>query len=221
MGYRRLPTTDKARYLALERMSFILDKDDLGVLVNKKKELTTLLEEFGNLLEKRKHLAELKKELNIKKNNLCSRLRLFISHYFQVINFSIERGDIDKMDRKFYGLEINMGNVPDLFAKEQLIGWANKIKQGEQKRVESGQQPISHPKVEKIEEIKNQLINQQTKLLKIDDEVVKNKIQIIKSRTKIDQFIKQTWNEIEARYSNETITLKQQKAARYGVVYVN
>jgi len=221
MAYRRLPTTDKARHLALEKMSELLNKDELGVLLKKERRIKELKSEFGDLLSKREQLAEHKKALNVQKNNLSNRLRLYISHYLQVINFSIERGEIDKMIRKHYGLEVNMGNLPELSSIDQLLFWVEKIKKGEHKRVSLNQPPISHPKVEKIEELKELLIVQQKNLLKIEQQIGKNKLNIANNRVKLDQFIKQTWNEIEAKFSNETIAVKQQKAVRYGVVYVN
>ncbi|MBX2958318.1 MAG: hypothetical protein KF732_00030 [Flavobacteriales bacterium] len=221
MGYRRLPTTDKARYLALERMSNIIGSDDLGVLLNKEKELMILLDEFGNLLEKRERLAEQKKHTNRIKSILTTKLRLYVSHYLQVLNFSIDRGEMDKMVRKLYGLQVNMGNIPELSNIEHLMTWVEKIINGEEKRVLTDKMPISHPNVKKIEGQKEQLIVQQQELLTIENEIKINKQKIVDTRFLVDQFIKQAWNDIEAKFSNETNAVKQQKAARYGVVYVN
>lgn len=220
MGYRRLPTTDRARYLALERMSTMIGKGDMGVLLRKEKELVGLINEFGSLLDKRASLAEQKKNLNQTKNSLLNSLRLYVSHFFQVLNFSIDRGEMEKTVRKLYGSQVNMGNIPELSNVEQLDFWVGRIIKGEKKRVSIDKLPISHPSVKKIEQQQKELKTKQRELAKIEAEIQKNKLFILSSRTKVDPFIKQAWNEIEAKYSNETIAARQQKAARYGVVYV-
>lgn len=221
MGYRRLPTTDRARYIALERMSTMIGKDDLGIFLKKEKELMGLLNEFGSLLDKRERLAEQKKELNHTKSVLLNSLRLGVSHYFQVLNFSIDRGEMEKSVRKLYGLQVNMGNIPELSNLDHLMVWVEKIIKGEGRRVLIDKLPISHPNISRIKQLREQLIIQQKELLKVENEIKFNKQKIVETRILVDQFIKQAWNEIEAKFSNETNAVKQQKAARYGVVYVN
>ncbi|MCC7332906.1 MAG: hypothetical protein IT232_09885 [Flavobacteriales bacterium] len=221
MGYRRLPTTDRARYLALERMLTMIGKDEFDILLIKENDMIGLFNEFGSLLDKRASLAEQKKDINTTKSVLTIKLRLYVSHYFQVLNFSIDRGEMDKSVRKLYGLQANMGNIPELSNVEQLNFWVDKIIKGEEKRVSIDKLPISHPTVKKIEQQKVELMVKQQELTKIEAEIQNNKLTIVRSRVRVDQFIKQSWNEIEAKFSNETNAIKQQKAIRYGVVYVN
>ncbi len=220
MGYRRLPTTDKARHTALQKLYDKLSVDsNNGLKINEKK-LLLLKDDFGSLLNKRAELAEITKTLNKTKKQTCALLKLYNSHFIQVFNFAIERGEINKTCREYFGLENNMGVLPDLSNEELVLQWSERIILGEQKRIQEGVQTISHPNVGKIKAISTEFKKIINEFNRIEKSTIELKNQIQEQRRTVDEFIKHVWNEIEAQFANETIKVKQQKSSEYGVVYV-
>ena len=156
MAYRRLPNTDKARITALIKLSDMVLVDDCVVLLNHKETILDLKDVFGGLIESREIYTSKRVELNKRKRELLIKLKLYVSHFFQVFNFAIDREDIAKECRLFFNLQVNTGVIPLLAKELDIMEWANNIVNGEKQRVEKGIEPISHPNYKKIKELKEE-----------------------------------------------------------------
>tara|TARA_R110001592_G_scaffold88812_2_gene261422 strand:+ start:593 stop:1258 length:666 start_codon:yes stop_codon:yes gene_type:complete len=220
MAYRRLPNTDKARITALIKLSDMVLVDDCVVLLNHKETILDLKEVFGGLIECREIYVSKRVELNKRKRELLIKLKLYVSHFFQVFNFAIDREDIAKECRLLFNLQVNTGVIPLLAKELDIIEWANNIIKGESQRVKKGIESISHPNHKKIKEIKEKTESVRGELEEIEMLFKNNHIEITKQRQKVDAFIKQIWNEIELQFANEPIEIKREQAAEYGVVYI-
>ncbi len=219
MAYRRLPNTDNARLLAILKLNELLEEHDL-ILKNYRERIIDYTLIFKTLIEKRDIYKAKRRILNKQKKELLIRLKIYVSHFFQVFNFAIDRGDIDKECRKLFGLNINTGVIPSLSKESDITEWAYHIVVGEQKRITKGARVISHPNFYQIKEITIATEKIISDIKIVDDLYNDFQEEIIKERMNIDAFIKQLWNEIEHQFINEPIEIKRKKAARYGVVYV-
>lgn len=56
------------------------------------------------------------------------------SHFFQVLDLAIDRGDFDASVREYHGRDINVPGVPALTSYDDVIFWAGKIATGEAQR---------------------------------------------------------------------------------------
>lgn len=219
MAYRRLPNTDNARLIAILRLKEMLNRD-ASVLVNRQKKITDFKMSFEKLIETRDTYKTNRSLLNKQKKEMLGILKVYVSHFLQVFNFAIDRGEIEKEARSFFKLTINTGVIPSLSKETEIIEWAYNIVEGEEKRVVKGAEFISHPKSSQIK-----IITVATEKLMNDLQIMEqlfegHKIELAKQRIEIDLFIKQVWNEIEFQFINEPIEIKRKKAAQYGVVYV-
>lgn len=219
MAYRRLPNTDNARLIAITSLNNLLLGDDL-LLDRHHKTIRGLNAIFGNLLNEREKLVKERTRLNKAKKEVLIQLRLYVSHFFQVFNFAIDRNDIPKSCRLFFRLSANTGNIPALTKEADVVGWANNIVVGEQERIKEGIETISHPKYTRIKELKEETETILAKQKEIELVLLNCQKEIAKKRKKVDTFIKQVWNEIEFQFINEPIEIKRKKAAQYGVAYV-
>jgi hypothetical protein len=219
MAYRRLPNTDNARLLAILKLNELLNDGDL-VLKNYREKIIDYKSIFEKLIEKRDSYNAKKRTLNKQKKELLLRLKIYVSHFLQVFNFAIDRGDIDKECRKFFELRTNTGVIPSLSKETDIIKWAYRIVIGEQKRIVKGAEVISHPHYTQIQKIAIATDKVIADLKIIDDLFKAYQEEIAEQRVVVDDFIKQLWNEIEYQFINETIAIKRKKATRYGVVYV-
>ena len=219
MAYRRLPNTDNARLLAILKLNEALSSNN-SLLKNYEEKINSYTTTFKRLIEKREDYKSKRRKLNKHKKELLVKLKIYVSHFLQVFNFAIDRGDIDKECRIFFKLTTNTGVIPPLSKEADIVEWACHIVAGEQKRIMTGAKMISHPNYTKIQNIAIATEKVITDLKIVDDLFSDYQEEITKQRIKIDIFIKQVWNEIEFQFVNEPIEIKRKKAARYGVVYI-
>lgn len=223
MPYRRLPNTDQARLRALKAA---LNK---GAQMNPfelaySQKLYLELQGFLPQYEQAINQYNFSKERQAKYGKLLADQfkvsRLYVSHFIQVLNLCIVRGEIKAEVRPSYGLDIDEKAVPDLGTEQNLLQVGEKVIQGEEKRTMMGGTRIYNPsiamvkvKYEKFREYFNNHKNLLVTTQKMHDRV-------IELRTRTDEMIVQIWNEIEAKFEALSGDEKREKAAAYGIVYL-
>lgn len=221
MSYRRLPNTDKARLTALQKLSTSLNQKEGSFLKEKKEVIIEAKTVFELLVNEREQLIQNRIKQNKLKAEQIAMLKLYISHFIQVLNFSIERQELNKECRSYFGLHINNGNTPSLTTEKLVLKWAKVIVEGEQKRIKTGMKEISHPNYQKVESITALLINTLNELQQIEQQYKKLQQSFVKNRKVVDTLIKQLWDKIEQQFNGETNQVKKQKSVLFGVVYVD
>ena len=56
----------------------------------------------------------------------AKKARLYVSHFIQVLNFCIARGEMKPAIRSYYGLEEKSSKVPPLLTEQDLLFWGEK-----------------------------------------------------------------------------------------------
>jgi hypothetical protein len=128
MPYRRLPNTDQARLRALrtaihkaEKQSF----DNQIIAFKTVHEAKSFLSIFEKQLIQYQQTLDTQVSANKKYQQIVHNVRLYISHFIQVFNLSVIRGDIKKEHKLFYQLDPNVHTVPDLSTEAALLHWEN------------------------------------------------------------------------------------------------
>ena len=130
MPYRRLPNTDAARIRALKAalkkgQNLELDTIAYPFPLKQKIEFFFCLKFEVAIVNSR--LAKEKQFDNSQKfSEYAKKARLYISHFIQVLNFCIARGELKASARTFYGLEENSSKVPSLLTEQDLLQWGGK-----------------------------------------------------------------------------------------------
>jgi len=218
MPYRRLPNTDVARLRAIEA----------GLELGKRTSLTKLA--FSQqTLEKLQtfypHFLGAIRQLNLSKQNQFDRskeygeifrkAKLYLSHFLQVVNFAILRGEMKPEVIEFYGLKANSKATPPLNLEANVLTWGERIIEGEQKRIMKGGSPIYSPSIALVkvhyEEFKDAYRHQ--KML----QNITNRAEL---REQADELIQTMWNEVENSMVHLSDDEKREKASEYGIVYV-
>ena len=222
MMYRRLPNTDKARLTAIHNLLRRIDEDqNYDIISSHQLEMLREKEKgYSQLIDQRDTNGVLRKENNRLKQQLFRKLKLCISHFFQVVNFAIVREDLDKSCRTLFGLEEHDAVIPSLVNEQSILHWGNQIVHGENERTKDGSTPISHPNTEHILNLLNKelVLREQIEELEKRDTEIRSMIKV--ERTKVDECIKKAWNDIEYYFSNSAKENKRIKSKEYGVVYV-
>lgn len=222
MPYRRLPNTDQARLTALQRAVQCASAADFTEQVLHYKTYSNaqrFLVQFENIVMQYHENFRTKVSANKQYRHLVQNARMYISHFIQVLNLSVIRGEIKKEQKELYGLNPDSHIVPDLSSEEDLLVWGANIIQGEQKRTQAGGFPIYNPSITKVKvhyDIFKEHQVGHTLRQKNTNRVIEN---LEASRKEADSIILEIWNEVEEYYKDLLPYDKLCHCKNYGLVY--
>ncbi|MDG5799302.1 hypothetical protein QA597_02890 [Marinilabiliaceae bacterium ANBcel2] len=224
MPYRRLPNTDQARLRAV-KTALIKGGDispvDLAFSQKLLLDLKSFYPHFEQVLGQYQHNRERKAHIGKELNEHFKNARIYFSHFLQVVNMAIARGEIKPEIREFYGLSKDDRSLPEIGTEQQLLFHGRQLIEGEEDRMATGAATrIYNPslamvrvKFEKFHEYYNihkDLLKTATKLLD----------KVNGYRNTADKLIINIWNEVEEYFNDMAPDKKRQKCTEYGVVYV-
>ncbi|NDP19960.1 MAG: hypothetical protein GZ091_02600 [Paludibacter sp.] len=222
MPYRRLPNTDQARLRSLRIAIQQSDKQSFGDLIVSYKtihEAKTYLGIFEKQLNQYQQTLESQVSANKRYQQIVHNARLYISHFIQVFNLSVIRGDIKKDHKLFYQLDPNVHNVPDLSTEAALLHWGKCIIDGENERIRNGGLPIYNPAIAKVK-VHYEVFKEYKSTQKIYQNTTnRNWEELDNLRHKGDEIILDIWNQIEVKFKDEKPFTKLTKCQLFGLVY--
>lgn len=222
MPYRRLPNTDQARLTALrtaiERASEA-DFSDQVLSYRTRNDAQRFLTLFESKVEQYHQNFQTKVSANKQYRHIVQNARMYISHFIQVLNLAVIRGDIRKEQKELYHLDPDSHIVPDLSSEEDLLVWGKNIIEGEQQRVQQGGFPIYNPTISKVQVFydifKDKQITQNMHR-KIANRAFED---VEELRKQADELILDIWNQVEEHYRNKLPYDKLCHCKNYGIVY--
>lgn len=222
MPYRRLPNTDNARIKALKtavEKAEETDFQELSISPGLLKEAKNVLDYFERLCQRYQHMYDTQVNANKRFLSKAKNARMYISHFVQVLYFSVMRAEIKETHLTLYGLEAANMVVPDLTSSEQLLEWGEKIIEGENARTSQGGVPIYNPSVAKVKVIYSLFKDayQTQKLHQKGTTRVLN--EVAEYREIVDDVILGIWEEVEKYNTDLPAELRLQRNRQYGVVY--
>ncbi len=222
MPYRRLPNTDNARIKALRSSIEKASETDYqqlplspGLLI----EAQQVLDKLERLTAKYQQLYAVQVKANKQFLVKVKNVRMYLSHFVQVLYFSVMRAEIKEDQLLFYGLESEKLVVPDLTAHEQILSWGEKIIHGEDVRISRGGVPIYNPSIAKVkvmvalfrEAYQNQLLHKKATSRVLGE--------IADYRVTADNLISRIWDEVEHSNMNLPAGKRLELNRQYGIVY--
>ncbi len=223
MPYRRLPNTDVARLRAIEAGLELGKRISINKLAFSQQSLEKLQTFYP-------HFLGAIRQLNISKQNQFDRskeygeifrkAKLYMSHFLQVVNFAILRGEMKPDVIEYYGLKMNSKATPPLNLEANVLTWGERIIEGEQKRVMKGGSPIYSPSIALVkvhyEEFKEAYRHQKM----LQNITNRASVKVAELRVQADELIQQMWNEVENSMIHFSDDEKREKASEYGIIYV-
>jgi len=223
MPYRRLPNTDNARIKAMKRAherGTDLPPFKLAFSQGMFQKIKSELPSFENTILTYREAIGLHAEKNKDYQVRLKKARLYISHFIQVIDMAISRGELNSDIREYYGLSSDEKKLPSLTNDEDIINWGKKLIDGERERKIKGMAPITNPTIAVVQVHFEKFIeayNQQKSLKKRANNV---HAELEEMRQNVDSTIQQTWNEVEETFKDLPENIRREKSSDYGVVYV-
>jgi len=220
MPYRRLPNTDNSRLKALK---IALDKGK-DLPPSSKPYSSSSLYSINIYLPKYEALLILYKESFKKQTEkspeytyLYKKARNYVSHFIQVLNLSIIRGDLKSNARTFFN--INAKKLPAFKTEKDLLKWGEIVLEGEQQRIRKGGNPMTNPTVG-IVRVHFDNFKEAHRFQKVLQENTNRASKnIAEIRKEIDGVILKLWNDIEIFYESYDDVEKRNLCRDFGVNY--
>ncbi len=223
MPYRRLPNTDSARLKSLKSAHFKgkdLPPFKLAFSPNSNMKIKSVLPLFENAIYEHKNSLNIQAEKNKEYQNRLKKVRLYISHFIQVVNMAISRYELMQDCRADFGLNEDAKRVPHLNSEEEIIEWGQKLIEGERNRRMRGLNPVTNPTIAVLKVHYDKFLEYYNyqKSLKMRSQRAQEQLNVM--RAQVDLVIQQVWNEVEGTYGDLPEEMRRDKASDYGLVYV-
>jgi hypothetical protein len=222
MPYRRLPNTDLARLRAI-RIAYEKGKElppfQLAFSQATYQKVLTNLHVFEKTVLESRQAFNKQVEKSKEYARLVKKAKLYISHFIQVVNMAIARGDMSPADRDYFGFGHDQNRVPSFGSEGELIKWGEKIIQGETLRLKKGLTPVANPTMA-IVKVRYEDFMEAYKFQKIlQKTLLRTQEKLVEQRRIIDSIIASVWNEVEEHYKDLQDEAKRNNAKLYGMVY--
>ena len=222
MPYRRLPKTDQARLHALQRavqQAANAPYNEQAINYRTLSEAQRFLMQYENQVAQYHAHFDSKVTANRQYRHRVRNARMYISHFIQVLNLAVIRGEIKRSQKELYKLDPKSNALPDLTTEEGLIEWGQNIIDGEQQRTAAGGFPIYNPAINKVkvhyemfkEDYTSHLLHKKTHSRVFEDTEI--------LRKQVDEIILSIWDQVEAFYKDELPYAKLRKCQSYGMIY--
>lgn len=223
MPYRRLPNTDLARIRAMKaalKKGSVLHPFDLAFSQALHHNLKSFLPEFEKAVDEQRRAANIQATKNKDFLNAFKKAQMYISHFIQVLNFSIARGELSPKIRKYYGFDVNDKRVPSLNTEEELIEFGSNLIKGEHQRTLEGGTPLMNPKISLVNIYFDKFNDAHIYQKKLKESSARANLNVAALRMKVDQLILDLWNEVENHFDTFPPEEKRKLSSAYGLVYV-
>ncbi|ALO15975.1 hypothetical protein [Salinivirga cyanobacteriivorans] len=223
MPYRRLPNTDSARIRAMRNAQDMGSRQTPGELAFSQStlmQIRTFLPVFEQAVNNQRNYQKSQIERNKKFQDVIKKTRLYLSHFIQVMNMAVARGEMKPEIREAFGLKKNDKRVPDLNTEKDLILWGKRIIEGEEARLASGASPITNPTIARVKVHFQDFMRVWQDQQHYHDIFQKAHEKVANLRKDADQLIVNLWNQIEANFEDLKPDEAREKASKYGIKYV-
>jgi hypothetical protein len=223
MPYRRLPNTDKARARAIK---CLLEEQEVYREFSESELPFALYYQCRNFLQEyEKKISEYLQSLQTqtstskKVQQNTRKARLYVSHFIQVLNLSVIRGDIKKDKKILYGLNEDDFSVPDLSSDNALLKWGQNIINGEAERLKSGGAALYNPSIQQVIVFFDLFKEHALKQRKFQNNTQNSLSAVSAMREQGDELVLKLWDIIEAHFAGEPPYKRKKDCERYGVIY--
>ncbi len=157
--------------------------------------------------------------LMAQKETMRKKTAMFCSHFYQVLNLCIKRGEYSPAVRSFYNLPVDSDALPPLKTQWNVASAAEQLLTGEQQRVAQGGVPMSRPSAAEVEAVFTVYRNLISTGSNAKDALDLAQEAVQKLNKEVNGVIKKVWAEVETFYNEQQRESMREHARRWGVVY--
>lgn len=222
MPYRRLPKTDLSRIKALQKavnMEGYKENGELVLSYQTIRDAQQLLSKFRSAQRKydQYYGQFLKTDKSYKDEAKVAKM--YISHFIQVLNMTIMRGELKSEIKPSYGLEIDDNTCPKMKSEAEIIEWGKKIIAGEELRVSRGGVPLYNPNIAKVKVYYSIFAEHYYSINGLKQNAEKYREELVQMRPEVDDLLLDLWNQVENFYSELPLSKSLEKCGQFGLIY--
>lgn len=223
MPYRRLPNTDAARKKAL-RTAYDQGREIPPFKLAFSQSTFQRVQSFLPSFEKAMYESRQAYSIQVSKNKdyvrVLKKAKMYISHFIQVVNMAIMRGDLPESERGIFGINTDMHKLPTLNSEADIIKWGEKLIHGEDIRKMKGLSPITNPTIAVVRVRYEQFLDGYKFQKTLQKNYSRAQEHLSGMRKEADDIILNVWNEVEKTFSHLSDNEKREQAEEYGLCYV-
>jgi len=223
MPYRRLPNTDNARLRALKvaaKKGKELPPFKLAFSQSTYARIGLFINNFEKAMAHYKAAYNNQVERNKEYQAVYKKARLYLSHFIQVLNMAIVRGELPDKVRETYGMDIDERKLPDITLDKDLMEWGKKIITGETERISKGHPPITNPTIAVVKVRFENFVDMYNRQRILRQNTLRAQGELENLRKTADDIILNTWNEVEETFKDLPDDERRERAKEYGLVYI-
>ena len=223
MPYRRLPNTDIKRLRAL---NIALEKAEefpvfkLPYSVGTVQKIKMLFPNFEKQIILQKEALKIQVTKQKEYSVLYKKAKTYLSHFIQVMNMAVVRGDLNKDVYKFYGFNSKSIKIPNFKNENELIELSKRIISGEKERINQGGNPITNPTIALVNVYFEKFLASRVFQKQLQENYQRCTNSVSEMRPQVDKLIQLLWNEIENHFSYLPDNEKRSMSSEFGVEYV-
>jgi hypothetical protein len=223
MPYRRLPNTDKSRFKALQK-AYQKGKElppfKLAFTQSTLQKVMSFLPRYENAIVHLKAAADFQKERNQEHLAQIKKVKMYISHFIQVVNMAIQRSELPLSILDYYSLNGYGCKVPALNTEVEICNIGRNLIDGETARIQKGLPPITNPTIAVVKVWYEKFLDAYTDRKNLQSATARAQKDLAVLRPEADEIILAIWNEVENSFRDLPEELKREKASEYGLAYV-
>jgi len=221
---RRLPQTNVTRNNALRTAKQKNDSIAVGsqfLTADTKSRLNTVQPAYQTAMLAIPPLEAVYHNAVVAKGVQKDKLEAYVKSFYDQVFNGVKMGKLVKGDKAYFGLDLDKDVYPPLSTENDLTNAALGIVSGEAARVLAGGTALPYPTAEEVDDIKDAFVTAQTDTSTKKDTLDSAQEAVDTLTPEANGVIRKVWDEVEARYNEETPESKRENAREWGVVYVN
>lgn len=224
MPFRQLPNTDEGRAKALKNAKEKAGNTDpaqWAISADTKKKVDAFLPDWEQELAERGEALSGQTEASREKDEAMGAAQMYMSHFWQVFNFGIEREQYSASDRAYYQAPVNNSEIPWTLRESEILVWGQRLIDGEAKRIAAGGAAMVNPNIDEVIVKYDAFVAAHNAQSTAKDEYDKEQEDVETKRPEADDLILDVWDEVEFTFRKDDPPSKRRKAREWGVVYVS
>jgi len=222
MPRRYLPNSDPSRIKALQKAVNMEGYKENGQLVlsyQTTRDARLLLNKFRNAQSQYQQYRNqfLKSNKGYKEEAYAARM--YVSHFIQVLNMTIRRGELKKDIKEGYGLDLNNYALPPLDTDADIEKWGKLIIAGEEKRISRGGVPIYNPNIAKVKVHWSIFADHYYNVSRLKANAEKYRQELVQMRPIVDDLLHDLWNQVRNFYADLPLQQSIDKCSQFGLVF--
>ena len=223
MPYRRLPNTDAARLKALKK-AYAKGQEippfKLAFSQSTLQKIHSFLPAYQKSMAETKQAYDKQVLKNKDYQKVLKKAKLYISHFIQVVNMAIMRGDLTSAERENFGMVLFTHKLPPLNSEADIIKWGEKLIHGEDIRKAKGLSPITNPTIAVVRVRYETFLDAYKFQKTLQRNYQRFQEKLADMRKEADAIIVDIWNEVEEYFVKLNDENRRKEAEKYGLVYV-